>query len=261
MFRRRRELAREQAAASGFAAGIRRVVDDQTALAEHPFDPARKRVRHPDAGGVDVRSSASSAGVNSVGGRMRARSSMACRSRRRGSRATGTGSRRPGAEGDGARLELIVEHRAASDLVPIVVFRLDPEDRDGRHMVLPRHLFGQLERGQGLQQREERTAEQTCLLAGDDRHGAGVGQCAARRSPAPAPRGAAAGRDHRAISSPPARMRLRTRDRAGPVGALRRVAGEERRDGAEMVGVIGGEPTAPRKASDVDREPNGRIGR
>ena len=167
---------------------------------------------------------------------------------------------RPGRQCDVARLELIVEHGAAADLVPIVIFRLDPEDRDGRHVVLSRDLVGQLDRRERLHQREQRAAEETGLLAGDDRHGAGVRQLTAgverarRRLAAPLLR-----RDHRGDLVPPAWMRLRPRDRAGPVLTVRRVAGEERGDGAEIVGVIADQFAAPREAPHVDREPYGRF--
>ena len=139
-----------------------------------------------------------------------------------------------------------------------MIFRLDPEHRDGRHVVLARDLFGELDRGQRLQQREQRAAEETRLLAGDDRHGAGVRQLTARvdrarrRLAAPLLRG-----DHRGDRVPPARMRLRPRDRARPVLTVRRVAGEERRHGAEIVRVIGGELADPGEAPHVDRDPYG----
>ena len=91
--------------------------------------------------------------------------------------ATGDGvSGRLRRQADRARLELVVEHRARPDLVPVVVFGLDPEDRDGRHLVLPRHLVGELERRQGLEQREQRTAEETRLLSGQDRDGLRIGE-------------------------------------------------------------------------------------
>ena len=159
---------------------------------------------------------------------------------------------------DVAWLEPIVEHGAAAHLVPIVIFRFDPEDRDGWNVVLARDLFGQLDRRERLQQREHRAAEETRLLAGDDRHGARVSQLTARFDrawrclSAPLLRG-----DHRGDLVPPARMRLRPRDRASPVLTVRRVAGEERGDGAEIVRVIGGELADPREAPHVDRHPHG----
>jgi len=103
-------------------------------------------------------------------------------------------------------------------------------------------------------------AKWTGLLTGDNRHGAGVRQLTAgfdrarRRLAAALLR-----RDHRGDLVAPARMRLRPRDRAGPVLTVRRVAGEERRDGAEIVGVIADQLADPREAPHVDREPYGRF--
>jgi len=46
--------------------------------------------------------------------------------------------------------------------------------------MLPRHALGELERGDRFEQREERPAEQTGLLAGHDGDGARVGQTLTR---------------------------------------------------------------------------------
>ena len=71
--------------------------------------------------------------------------------------------------------ELPVEDRCRSHFVPVVIFGVDPEDRHRRHLVLAGNLVGQLQRGQRLEQREQRAAKETRLLAGDDRDGRGVG--------------------------------------------------------------------------------------
>ena len=77
---------------------------------------------------------------------------------------------------DGAGLVLRVEDRAARDLVPVVVFSIDPEHGHDRRAQLalgaPRELNG----GDGLQEGEQRTAEQAGLLPGDDGRGVGVGE-------------------------------------------------------------------------------------
>ena len=75
------------------------------------------------------------------------------------------------AGGDGERLHLGIEHAARLDLVPVVIFGIDPEHRDRRHAVLGSHLLGQPNRGERFQQREEWSAEETGLLPGDDGNG------------------------------------------------------------------------------------------
>ena len=76
--------------------------------------------------------------------------------------------RRCAGSGDGARRQRLVEDRTRPDFVPVVILGVDPEDGDGRHVVVARHLLGELDRRQRLEQREERAAEQARLLAGDD---------------------------------------------------------------------------------------------
>ena len=56
-----------------------------------------------------------------------------------------------------------------------MIFRIDPEDRDGRHAVFARDLVGELESRQRFQQREQRTAEKPGLLTGDERDRARIG--------------------------------------------------------------------------------------
>ena len=132
----------------------------------------------PIPGAYAWRSSSSSAGVNSVGGRMPCElvDDRPNRGVQRDLR-DGRGVSRPrGGRPTVTRFELLVEHRARPDLVPVVVFGLDPEDRDGRHLVLPRHLVGELERRQGFEQREQRTAEETRLLSGQDRDRLRIGE-------------------------------------------------------------------------------------
>jgi hypothetical protein len=49
-----------------------------------------------------------------------------------------------------------------------VIFGIDPEHGDSRHAMLGAHLFGKTNRRDRLQQREQRPAEETSLLSGDD---------------------------------------------------------------------------------------------
>ena len=65
---------------------------------------------------------------------------------------------------------------ARLDLVPVVILGVDPEDGDRRHAVLLPHALGQPDRGDRLQQREERAAEEAGLLAGDDGDGLRIAQ-------------------------------------------------------------------------------------
>ena len=107
------------------------------------------------------------------------------------SRAPATG-RSPAPSGasdrDRCRRVVAVEHRAGRDLVPVVILGVDPEDRHHRHAVLAADTaLRQPDRRERLQQRVERAAEEPGLLAGDDRHGAGIGQ---RRAAARAAAGA-----------------------------------------------------------------------
>ena len=113
--------------------------------------------------------------MNSVGGRTR--SSSARTAGMDSSRTSG----RPGPFGgsrkrDGLRRHLGVEDCARADLVPVVVFGLDPEHRHRGDAVLARHLLGELDRGHRLEHRVERTAEEPGLLTGHDRDGARVGE-------------------------------------------------------------------------------------
>jgi hypothetical protein len=65
--------------------------------------------------------------------------------------------------------ERFVQHHGGADLIPVVVFRVDPENDDARNVVLARDAVGELQRSKRLEQREHRTAEQSRLLTGDDR--------------------------------------------------------------------------------------------
>ena len=233
---RRGQLAREHAADERLRRRIRRVVDDEAAIAEHLFDPAAERVGHAEA--------------RRVGAPQPRNHRLA--EFRRGEQAfdfvegfedgvverdggdRGRFSAGPRRQRDRARRQLVVEHRARADFVPVVVLRVDPEDRDGRHVVVARHLFGELEGGQRLEEREERAAEEPGLLAGDDRDRLAVGQqsagfARARRRSAPFLLPGDDGGDVVAAAI----VRLGPRDRVGPRAAVRRIAGKERRDGSK----------------------------
>jgi hypothetical protein len=87
------------------------------------------------------------------------------------------------------RLEFAVEDRRTSDLCPIMILGIHPEDRDRADAVLAGGSFRELDGGDRLQQREQRTAEGARLLTRRDRDrcriresfrcGAGLGRSAA----------------------------------------------------------------------------------
>ena len=70
---------------------------------------------------------------------------------------------------DRAALQIAVEHRDRRHFVPVVIFRLDPEHGHGGDAVFRRDLRGELRRRQRFVQREQWTAEESRLLAGDNR--------------------------------------------------------------------------------------------
>src|SRR5262249_61800527 len=118
------------------------------------------------------------------------------------------------------RLELGVEHRTASDLFPVVLLRLDPEERNRGSALLALGPARELKRADRLEQRIERSAEGAGLLAGDDRDRSRIGETP----------GGGAGRGGRAAllllrpddlgdADAIARLRLRAADGVAPRGA------------------------------------------
>ena len=89
----------------------------------------------------------------------------------------------------------LVEHLTGPDLVPIVILGVDPEHGDARHPMLARDARRELKRGERLEQRERRPAEQSGLLAGDDGDRLRVGErLRGGNAPPAARRGGAAAR-------------------------------------------------------------------
>src|SRR5207249_9250279 len=131
---------------------------------------------------------------------------------------------------------------------PVVVLGIDPEDGRSGDAVIARYLVGELDRGQGLEQREQRTAEEPGLLTSDNRDGARIGEGSARFTRARRRLTLRLlGRNDRGDLVPPAGVRLRARDRVGPRRAIGRITRKKRRDGAEVVRVVSGEPANPGK--------------
>ena len=162
---------------------------------------------------------------------------------------------------DRVRLEARIEHRTARDLVPVVIFGIDPEDRNDVGLLIVRGPAGELDGGDGFQQREERAAEGPRLLPGKNRDRSGVGEFL--RGLARGGGSAAAGllrgeegRDGRARAS----QASRPRDRVGPGLAGRRIAGVERRDLGEVERVVAGERPDPAKTAHVDRSAGRAVG-
>ena len=106
------------------------------------LDPAGERLGHADAGRGRPRAGRRSTdSVNGGGGRGRRRARRSPGAIRSSSVRAATGSSPApsgGVERDGARLELRVEHRTRGDLLPVVILRVDPEDRRSPESVAPR---------------------------------------------------------------------------------------------------------------------------
>ncbi len=173
----------------------------------------------------------------------------------------GAGARQVG-EPHRARRQLAVEHRTAAHFRPVVILGVDPEHRHHRHAVLGRDLRRQLHRGDGLEQREQRTAEQPGLLAGNDDARGGIGQ-PRRRLARGGGRAASRllGRDHARDVSRLSLMSLRSLDGVGPRSRRRGIAGEERRDPLKIKGIVRRQAPNPRECSDVHRKRRGGSGR
>ena len=79
-------------------------------------------------------------------------------------------------EVDGRWRAVGIQHGAAADFGPIMVFRVDPEHRHDGNTMFTLDLCRELHRGDRLQYRKHRTTEESRLLACDDHDGARVGQ-------------------------------------------------------------------------------------
>ena len=179
---RRRQLPAEQIADKRLRGRIRCVVDDEAPLAKDAFEPAAERVGHADARRV---------GRPQIGDERRAE---LCRGKNLFELGEDVGDviverhggdwqriARSRREAHGASGHLAVEDRTRPDFVPVVVFGLNPKDGHGRRAVFPRHLLGQLQGGERFEDREERSAEEPCLLSGQDGDGPRIGEPFGRR--------------------------------------------------------------------------------
>ena len=146
-----------------------------------------------------------------------------------------------------------IEDAARLHLVPVVVLGVDPEDRDRRHVVPRPHAFGELDRRDGLQQREQRSAEESRLLAGDDRDGLRMAKLSGRRHRFRR-RAASALLGQHDVGDRVARARvlLAPGNRVAPRAVVAGVAGKEIGDLRVVEGVIDDERPDPREPADVD---------
>ena len=74
-----------------------------------------------------------------------------------------------------------VQQPGVADLLEVVIVALDPEDRDHGSVSLRLQFAGSGNRGHCLDERIERTAEQSGLLAGNDRQSLGAAEALHRR--------------------------------------------------------------------------------
>ena len=165
------------------------------------------------------------------------------------------------AGGDGQRLHLRIEDVTRLDLVPVVVLGIDPEHRDGRDPVLGLYLFRKANRGEGLQQREERSAEEPGLLTGDEGDGLRIpesGGCRGRGFRRPA--AALLSQDEIGDRGTLTGKALSSSDGVTPGRRILGIAGKEVGDARMIEDVVGGETPDPRKSADIDGEPGARSG-
>ena len=250
------ELGHEHLADQRLRSRIRGVVHHETAGAEDAFQPASERIGNAATFGVRLPQIRHERGTELGGGEQRLEfveslgdgpielnrghwSGIACRSTRKR---------------HGARFEGCIEDRTRTDLVPVVILGVNPEDGDCRHSVFAPDALGEFERRQRLEQGEEGPSEQTRLLTREDRHGLVLGQCSGRaesggRSP---PALLLGGQDCRNFVPTP-RLRLRPADGVYPGRRLCGVARKKGFDRSKVVRVVGRKPTDPGELSYVYR--------
>ena len=154
-----------------------------------------------------------------------------------------------------SEVQVAVEHAARSNFVPVVIFRVDPEHRDRRDAVVRCNALCQLNRRQRLEQREQRTAKESCLLACDDRDAFRIAQPPGGsngvRGGVPASLLRLDDIDYRAAV---ARMLLGPMHGIAPRGGMSRVACKEIRDTLVLERIVSGEAFDPREATNLDGE-------
>ena len=167
------EFAHEQVAHERFGRGIRRLEHHEAVTAEQLVQPAGKRGGHSGAGpvvppqlGDDLRRELGrrELPLQLGNGVLDAAVEHERRDHLR-PRAGDIRQRYP------MKGKIRIEDVGGTDFVPVVIFLVHPEQRHRGHAVLLADPGGQLDRGDGFQDGVEGAAEETCLLAGDHRHG------------------------------------------------------------------------------------------
>ena len=259
----RTELARKEIRDERLGSRIGRVVDDETVWPEQRFEPPREGVGHAHAGPVrGTKRGHQRFGklglAERIGELVEAVLDPGIQRQRRDRSLAGALWFR---QRDRVRLEARIEHRTARDLIPVVIFGIDPEDRNDVGLMIVRGPAGELDGGDGFQQREERAAEGPRLLPGKNRDRSGVGEflrgfASGGGGPAAGLLRGQEGRDSRAGAS----QASGPGDRVAPGLAGRRVAGVERRDLGEVKRVVAGERPDPAKTAHVDRSAGRAVG-
>ena len=159
----------------------------------------------------------------------------------------------------GSRCIVGGEDAARLHFVPVVILGVHPEHRDSRHLMLGPHTFGELESCQRLEKREERSAKQSGLLAGDDGDRPGIGKkvggglrfggCVSTSLLRP---------QHLNERVPLPALTRRTRNGVPPGARIARITGEEVGQARVVERVIGGKPPDPRKTTNINGKTTAR---
>ena len=248
------ELALEYRLHQRLGRRIRSIEYDQSVAAEQCVEPAAECRGDPRAGRV-----CSGQSVQRGSGKLRRRQRLAQLVETLADRRGQTHRRhrqarlRRRAQVEPAQLELAVEHAARADLVQVVILGIDPENGHGRDAVVGLDAARQRNCGERLEQREERTAEQTGLLPGDDGHRAGIRQASRslQRRGRGVPRAQLGGR-HAGRLARTAGGSVPRLDRTAPACRRGRIAGKERREPLEGVAVVARQRRCPGEAAEID---------
>jgi hypothetical protein len=160
--------------------------------------------------------------------------------------------------GDRSEVEIGIEDAARLHLVPVVILGVDPENGDGDDAMLLFDAFSETDRRHRLQQREERSPKESGLLTRQDGDRSIVSKltCCGDRF---GRRASSALLRQQEVGNclPLSRISLCSHDGVAPGRGVGRVAGIELSHAREVERVIGGQPSDPRKAADVDGKPRG----
>ena len=248
------QLAVEDRPGERLGRGIGRIEHDQAAVAEHAVEPPAERLDQPGPGCIR-RGEA----LENRRGELRGRQGFPelIEQRADGLRQAYGRARPPGLRGeverDPVQLEVVVEDLAGADLVEVVVLGVHPEDRHRDHPVLGLHAPCEGDGGERLEQRVERPAEQSGLLAGEDRDRAGRpktlrgGQCRRGRPASLQLPGQDVGDSRRAAA-----CRLPRLDGLAPASGRAGRARIELLEAIEGVAVVARERCGPRQLPKID---------